>query len=64
MPQVFPVLIIAWAYHVISKETEKYKNCSFKKLVQLFSHIDTHVLKDHVGKMVELLFLEAGNIAI
>ena len=32
--------------------------------MQSFSRIDTHVIKSHVGKEVELLFLEADNKAI
>ena len=34
------------------------------QMVQSFSHIDTHVFTSHVGNVAELLFFEAGNIAI
>ena len=44
----------AEAYHVISKEGEKVRNCSFNLCVHSLLHIDTQVLTSHVGKIVEL----------
>ena len=34
------------------------------QLLLRFSHIDTHVLTSHIGKLAKLLFFEACNIAI
>ena len=47
--------MIAWACHVTSKETGKVKiKPSEQSGAVIFTYMDTHVLKSHVGKLVKL----------
>ena len=45
-------------------KTGKVKNYNLKQWVYSISHTDTNLLSIRIGKVVELLFSEVGNIAI
>ena len=53
----------AGAYHIMSKEVERVKNCSFSLVVHPLLHTNTQILKNYVEKMVKLCF-EACNIDV
>ena len=52
------------AYHIISKELGKVRNCIFKLCVDTLLNIDTDVLTIHIAKILESQFFGFGNIAI
>ena len=50
---------------MLYKRNKKGQKLQFlNQLVQSFSCINEHILKSHVGKVVDLLFFKTDNIAI
>lgn len=47
----------------MAKKVGKVKNFSLNLCLHLLLHIDEHILTCHDGKMLELQFFGAGNIA-
>ena len=51
------------AYHIMSKEVERVKNCSFNLVVHPLLHTNIQILTNYVEKMVKLCF-KACNIDV
>ena len=59
----FVYINASFAYHMISREVLKVKDCSFNLRASSLLHIGKDVLTSYVGKMVESLFFRSLQLS-